>query len=128
MAKKQKKKILVVDDTVSIRTIAQRMLERAGYDVVTAADAFEAEKILEKNPIDLIVLDVTMPEKDGYEFCEELRDSDNFADVPVLFLTAKEEHLHRVAAFSAGGSDFLTKPFMNELLIEKVKTLLGDAR
>jgi DNA-binding response OmpR family regulator len=127
MPDEKKKKILVVDDTPSIRIIAQRMLERHGFDVVTAADAFDAGKVLETTAVDLIVLDVTMPEKSGYQFCEEIRDDDKYANLPILFLTAKEEHLDRVAAFGVGGSDFLSKPFMNEFLVEKVKTLLGSA-
>lgn len=120
------RKILVVDDTPSIRIIAKKMLEREGFVVTTASDAFDAEEILKKEKFDLIVLDIMMPEKSGYEFCEELRDKKEFEDIPILFLTAKQGHLDRVQAYGVGGSDYLTKPFLHDLLTEKVNELLEE--
>lgn len=113
-------KILVADDNAEIREFIRVMLESEGFDVLEAADGGEVvEKV--DDSVDLIILDVMMPVKDGYRACMELREK---TKAPILFLTAKTQDSDKALGFSLGGDDYLSKPFSYTELISRVKALL----
>lgn len=104
-------RILVVDDNATNRRILVKSLGKAGYEMLEATDGFEAvEKATSQSP-DLILLDIMMPERDGFEVCRILKSREATASVPVIFLTAKSEDENIEQAFSVGGCDYVTKPF-----------------
>lgn len=115
--------ILIVDDTPENIDILVDLLE--GFEkqiAINGADALETA--WENNPPDLILLDIMMPEMDGYEVCKRLRENSKTKEVPVIFLTAKTEKDDIIKGFEAGGQDYVTKPFDARELIERVKTQL----
>jgi CheY-like chemotaxis protein len=118
------KKILIVDDDLETVKLIGLMLERQGYDISAAQSGTQAlAKVQESNP-DLIVLDVMMPDMDGYEVCRRLRASSATADVPIIMFTAKTQLDDKVAGFQAGADDYLTKPVHPEELASRVEAML----
>jgi DNA-binding response OmpR family regulator len=118
-------KILVVDDDITIRELVHALLEGAGYAVRTAADGRSGLRDFHADPPDLVVLDVMMPELDGWQTLERIRD---LSDVPVLMLTARSAELERVRGLRAGGDDYVTKPFGRQELVARVDALLRRTR
>ncbi len=118
--KENKINILVADDDADIREILEILLKGEGFDVIMASDGKKAIELVDEN-IDLIILDVAMPEKNGFQVCKEIR---NMSIAPILFLTAKGLESDKAIGFSAGGDDYLVKPFSNAELIFRVKALL----
>lgn len=118
-----KNKILVADDNQDIRQILQILLSGDGYDVVMACDGEEAINLMDES-IGLVILDVDMPKKSGIVACSEIRKK-SFA--PILFLTAYGQESDKTMGFSAGGDDYLTKPFSNSELLLRVKALMRRA-
>lgn len=115
-------KILVVDDDEKITSLLRRSLTFEGYDVLTAQDGRAGlQTMLETEP-DLVVLDVMMPNLDGWEVCERIRKSGS--KVPILMLTAKDEVKDRVKGLDLGADDYLVKPFALEELLARVRALL----
>lgn len=122
--KKQDIKILLVDDEPDILEILKYNLSSEGYQVYTAKNGMEGvEKAKKKNP-HLIILDVMMPEMDGIEACEIIRNTKGLENTLVAFLTARGEDYSQVAGFNAGADDYITKPIKPKLLISKIKGLL----
>lgn len=118
------KKILIVDDDLESVKLIGLMLERRGYDISAAQSGAQAlAKVQEDNP-DLIVLDVMMPDMDGYEVCRRLRASSVTADIPIIMFTAKTQLDDKVAGFQAGADDYLTKPVHPEELASHVEAVL----
>lgn len=116
------KRILVVDDEPSITKLVSFNLEKAGYDVDTAADGQAAlDKVQDTHP-DLIVLDLMLPKVDGLDVCKRLRQENNH--IPVIMLTAKDEELDRVLGLELGADDYVTKPFSPRELVARVKAIL----
>ena len=114
-------KILIVDDDPDIRKVL-RLLLQGLYSVSEAACGSEAIRMIqEQKDTDLIILDVMMPDMDGYETCDALR---AYTNAPVLFLTAKSAEADRISAYRSGGDDFLSKPFSQDELLAKVTSLL----
>jgi DNA-binding response OmpR family regulator len=113
--------ILVVDDDPDLRDLVRELLERAGHSVRTAAHGREALKLLFDVRPRLIVLDVTMPDMDGWATLERVRD---VTDVPVLMLTARDAELEKVRGLKAGADDYVTKPFGRQELLARVEALL----
>ncbi len=114
--------ILVVEDESNIRKLVKTMLERHGYHVHCAENGVKALETLDVQHIDLIVLDIMMPEMDGYLLAKELREADN--TLPILMLTAKQLPEDKKRGFYAGTDDYLTKPFDMEELLLRIKALL----
>lgn len=112
--------ILVVDDEKDIRLLLKECLEMEGYRVLTADCGAQAMALLGEAP-DLILLDVNMPDLDGYLVCEKIRD---YVKCPILFLTARTQQQDRVAGFKAGGDDYVTKPFGMEELLARIEAHL----
>jgi two-component system OmpR family response regulator len=118
-------KILVVDDDPHIRELVRVFLEHEGLDVFEAADGRDALTTLESVKADLVVLDVMMPNLDGWEFCRRLRQA---GDCPILMLTAQGETSQKVKGFQLGVDDYLVKPFEPVELVARVKALLKRYR
>ncbi|WP_010096518.1 response regulator transcription factor [Ornithinibacillus scapharcae] len=114
-------KILVVDDDAHIRKLIRLYLENSNYSVVEAEDGQEALTILEKETVALAIVDVMMPNIDGYELTEDIR---SFLDIPILMVTAKGESQDKVRGFRAGTDDYLVKPFDPVELVLRVEALL----
>ena len=114
-------RILVVDDDTDIRTLIAELLRRAGHDVIEAENGRVGLRALHASPPDLVVLDVSMPELDGWQTLERIRD---LSEVPVLMLTARGNELERVRGLQAGADDYVTKPFGRQELIARVQALL----
>ena len=114
-------RILVVDDDADIRRLLRELLERIGYTVDEAEDGKTALRKLFANAPSLVILDVTMPELDGYQTLERIRD---LSDVPVLMLTARTQELEKVRGLSAGADDYVAKPFGRQELLARVQALL----
>lgn len=118
--------ILVADDDKNTRRLIKAVLESEHYTVSTAENGVQALEILDREHIDLIVLDIMMPEMDGYEFTETIRSVHN--DIPVLMVSAKQLPADRKKGFLAGTDDFMTKPFDDEELLLHIKALLRRAK
>ena len=114
------KLILIVDDEKDIRNIIRYNLEKEGMRCITASDGVNALKKLEKNP-DLIILDIMMPAKDGYEVCKSIRDQGN--TVPIIFLTAMDREFDEIKGLEYGGDDYLRKPFSPNILSARINAI-----
>ena len=122
--KKKDIKILLVDDEPDILEIVGYNLQNEGYQIFTAANGNEAVEMSKKNNPHLILLDVMMPEMDGIEACEKIREIKGLEDVIIAFFTARGEDYSQVAGFDAGADDYITKPVKPKVLVSKVKSLL----
>jgi DNA-binding response OmpR family regulator len=119
------KYVLIVDDAPNIVLSLEFLMKKEGYDVRSVSNGEEAmEAITEKVP-DLVVLDVMMPRKDGYEVCQELRAKTDWNDIKIIMLTAKGRDVEREKGLALGANDYVTKPFATQELVRKVKTLLA---
>ena len=114
-------KILVVDDDPRLRDLVRIALERAGHAVITAADGQAALTHVAREVPDLVVLDVGMPEMDGFEACRRIRAR---SDVPILFLTARDDEIDRILGLELGADDYVTKPFSPRELVARVRAIL----
>lgn len=114
--------ILVVDDTIENLRLLASMLGDQGYDIRPVTSGDRAIKAAIADPPDLILLDITMPEMDGYEVCRRLKETEQLRDVPVIFLTALSATADKVKAFNTGGVDYITKPFQFEEVLARVRT------
>jgi DNA-binding response OmpR family regulator len=119
-----KSRVLVVDDEPDIRKLVAHLLRRAGHEVVEADNGRSALRSLHASPPDLVLLDVSMPELDGWQTLERIRD---LSDVPVLMLTARGHELERVRGLKAGADDYVVKPFGRQELLARVQALLRRA-
>ncbi len=115
-------RLLVVDDEPSIRDLLSASLRFAGYDVVTAENGTGALAQAEKHRPDLVVLDVMMPDMDGFEVTRKLRERGR--DMPVLFLTARDDVEDKVTGLTVGGDDYVTKPFSLEEVVARIRAVL----
>ena len=119
--------ILIVDDTVENLRVLGDMLRRYGYKVRPVTSGQLALKACIAQPPDLILLDIAMPEMDGFEVCAQLKQDPALKDLPVLFISAHTESDHKVKAFLAGGLDYITKPFNVEEVAARVATRCARA-
>ncbi len=118
-------KILVVEDEPSIREVVSLYLERAGFEVSSVEDGHEAMAALEKDPPDLVVLDLMLPGVDGIEVTRWLRSRD---DTPIIMLTARREEVDRIAGLEMGADDYVVKPFSPQELVSRVRAVLRRTR
>src|SRR5262245_4355566 len=116
--------ILVADDEAHIRDVVQYALERDGFRVVTAADGAQALERVRAGGVDLVVLDVLMPELDGLAVCRALRAE---RSVPIVFLSSRAEEVDRILGLELGGDDYVVKPFSPRELATRVKAVLRRA-
>ncbi len=118
-------RLLVVDDDRHIREIAKLTLEEEGYAVDTANDAEEALESIRRNPPDLLVLDVMLPGRDGFELTREIRKTSN---MPIILVTAKTDTIDKVVGLESGADDYVTKPFEMRELLARMRALLRRAQ
>jgi PleD family two-component response regulator len=116
--------VMVVDDTPENLRILEKMLTEYGYRVRATRNGSLALKSVQTSLPDLILLDIKMPEPDGYEICQLLKADEHTRDVPVIFISALDEVWDKVKAFHVGGIDYITKPFQTEEVIARIETHL----
>ncbi len=116
---------LVVDDSITMRRITQRLLERRGVSVFTARDGLDAITVLQEHSPDIILLDIEMPRMDGYQFTSHVRKDEKLKHVPIVMITSRSGEKHRAKAIELGVNDYLSKPYQEAQLISSVEALLG---
>lgn len=120
----ERRLIMIVDDSVTVRKVTSRLLERQGYDVVTAKDGVDAMEQLETVKPDLMLLDIEMPRMDGFEVTNLVRHHELHRDLPIIMITSRTGEKHRERALSLGVSQYMGKPFQEEALLENIESLL----
>ena len=120
--------ILIVDDDLEIRRLLVDYLARNGFTAIAARDGREMWQMLERHAIDLIVLDLMLPDTDGLTLCRDLRAKPQSANTPVLMLTARGEETDRIIGIEMGADDYLVKPFNPRELLARIKTILRRTR
>ncbi|MBK5937309.1 MAG: response regulator [Halorhodospira halophila] len=118
--------ILIVDDEDNIVLSLEFLMKQAGFEVRTAQDGEQALEALEARIPDLVLLDVMMPRKDGYEVCQEIRQRAEWAHLPVVMLTAKGRDVEREKGLAMGADDYITKPFSTQEVVETVQHILAN--
>ncbi|MAY27288.1 MAG: pilus assembly protein PilG [Polycyclovorans sp.] len=118
---------MVVDDSQTIRKTAESLLTKAGYEVVTAQDGFEALAVLARSTPALVFIDIMMPRLDGYQACALIKGNPQFAKIPVIMLSSKDGLFDRARGRLVGSDQYLTKPFTREELLAAVESHLGAA-
>ena len=120
------KEILIVDDEPSIVIPIQFLMEQQGYSVIVAENGEDALDIIHKYKPDLVLLDIMLPGIDGYEVCEIVRLNPKYRHIKIIFLTAKGREVEIAKGMALGADAYITKPFSNAEVVEKVKELLAD--
>ncbi len=116
--------ILLIDDNPKNLQVAMNILSKEGYHLIYAQDGAKGLELTQKNNFDLILLDVKMPQMDGYTVCQKLKNDKKTKDIPIIFLTVKDEEKDIVQGFECGGVDYVTKPFYTAVLLKRVQTHL----
>lgn len=117
--------ILVADDESNIVLSLEFLMKQAGFKVRVASDGEAALKAIAEDVPDLVLLDVMMPKRDGYDICSTIRQNPDWKDIKVVMLTAKGREVEREKGLAAGADDYITKPFSNRAVVERVRRLLG---
>ena len=117
--------ILIVDDEAAIAMLVRRILTEAGYRCQAVTDSRAAANLLEKNRYDLVLLDVMMPKKNGFDVCQEVRADPAFAATRILMLTARGRDTEVAKGLALGADGYMTKPFSTKELVDKVRELLA---
>jgi len=121
------KVILVVDDEPNILLSLEYLMRQAGYEVRSARDGESALTEIEREQPALVLLDVMMPKRDGYEVCQAIRSRPEWKNIKVIMLTAKGREVEREKGISLGADDYVTKPFATQELVDKVRQTLGES-
>lgn len=119
-------KILVADDEPNIVISLEFLMKQAGFQVRAVEDGEAALEAIAEDPPDVVLLDVMMPRKDGYEVCQTVRANPAWNNVKIIMLTAKGRDVERQKGMALGADDYITKPFATRDLVEKVRELLGS--
>ncbi len=120
-------KVMVIDDSKTIRRSAETLLRKAGCEVVTAIDGFEALAKITLHKPDIIFVDIMMPRLDGYQTCALIKNNQSFKSTPVIMLSSKDSIFDRARGRIVGSEKYLTKPFSREDLINAITTHVGKA-
>ena len=121
-------KVVVIDDSKTIRRTAETLLKKAGCEVVTATDGFEAlSKVMEHQP-NIIFVDIMMPRLDGYQTCALIKNNQAFKKIPVVMLSSKDGLFERARSRIVGAEHYMTKSFTREELLNTIKTYVVDAK
>ncbi len=121
-------KILIIEDEIDIRDLLTYNLELEGLKVVGAANGEEALRVLKSEPVQLVVLDLMLPDVSGLEICRYIRRDSDLGSLPVIMLTAKGEEVDRIVGFELGADDYVTKPFNIREMILRVKAVLARSK
>ncbi len=122
------KVVMVVDDSVTVRKVTGRFLEREGFRVITAKDGAEALLTLQDHLPDVMLLDIEMPRMDGFEVASNMRNSSRLKDIPIIMITSRTGEKHRERAFNIGVDKYMGKPYQEELLLSNIQELLEKAQ
>ena len=117
----------MVDDSITVRRVTQRLLERNGMRVMTAKDGVDAMAILQEHMPDIILLDIEMPRMDGYEVATHVRADPRLADIPIIMITSRVGEKHRARAIELGVNDYLGKPYQENQLLDAIEPLVRSA-
>ena len=117
---------MVVDDSITVRRVMERFLERSGLRSVTAKDGLDAISVLQESKPDIILLDIEMPRMDGYEFATHVRNDERISDVPIIMITSRVGDKHRARAIEIGVNDYLGKPYQDSQLLAAIQRLLDE--
>jgi twitching motility two-component system response regulator PilG len=118
-------KVMVIDDSKTIRRSAETLLKKVGCEVITAIDGFEALAKITVHKPDIIFVDIMMPRLDGYQTCALIKNNENFKSTPVIMLSSKDSIFDRARGRIVGSEKYLTKPFSKEDLINAINTHVG---
>ena len=121
------KKILIADDEPNIVAALEFLLQRSGYEVHVARNGDEALKLVEATHLDLVLLDVMMPQKSGYEVCMRIRERADWRHIKIIMLSAKGRDAEVSKGLSMGADIYVTKPFSTRELMDKIRDLLGQS-
>ena len=116
---------LVVDDSITMRRVTQRLLERRGVRVLTARDGLDALEVLQEHTPDILLLDIEMPRMDGYQLAKHVRNDPRMRDLPIIMITSRSGEKHRARAIEFGVNDYLSKPYQEGQLVAAIEALLG---
>jgi chemosensory pili system protein ChpA (sensor histidine kinase/response regulator) len=119
---------LVVDDSITVRRVTQRLLERNGMRVMTAKDGVDALSLMQEHVPDIILLDIEMPRMDGYEVAAQVRGDPRLKDVPIVMITSRVGEKHRARAIELGVNDYLGKPYQENQLLDAIEPLVSRRR
>jgi len=117
-------RILIVDDDIAVLKFLRANLQAEGYETLTSTDGAEAIQIIEKEPLDMIILDILMPNMDGFEVCRRVRD---WLQIPIIMLSTLEHEADKVKCLDLGADDYLTKPFGTQELMARVRAVFRRA-
>jgi len=117
-------KILIADDSIAELQIFQQALQPMGHTIITVMDGEAAEAKMKSEKIDLIILDVIMPKKNGFQVCRDIKSNDQFKNIPVIMVTSKDQESDKFWGMKQGADEYLIKPFKAENLLEAVKKYL----
>ncbi|MBN1161262.1 MAG: response regulator [Dehalococcoidales bacterium] len=119
------KKILIVEDDPSFSRAISHIIEKEGYDVITASNGMAGLRMAKGENPDLLILDVMLPGLDGFEICYQLRQDPLTEKLPIIMLSAKGQEIDKTTGLKVGANEYLTKPIDRALLLEKITSLLG---
>ena len=119
------KKILIVEDDPSFSRAISHIIEKEGYDVITASNGMAGLRMAKDENPDLLILDVMLPGLDGFEICHQLRQDPQTEKLPIIMLSAKGQEIDKTTGLKVGANEYLTKPIDRALLLEKITSLLG---
>ncbi|MCK5534419.1 response regulator transcription factor [bacterium] len=119
-----KEKILVIEDDKHLSKLIKYNMEKAGFDCVATPTGEIALKTLDRQPVDLIILDIMLPKMDGLQVCKQIKQDKKLAAIPIIMLTAKGEEIDRIVGFELGADDYIVKPFSVRELILRIKAIL----
>lgn len=121
-------KVIVIDDSKTIRRTAETLLKKAGCEVITATDGFESLAKVAENRPDIIFVDIMMPRLDGYQTCALIKNNQHFKKTPVVMLSSKDGLFERARGRIVGAEHYMTKPFTREELLNTIKTFVVDVK
>jgi len=119
--------VMVVDDSITVRKVTSRLLERSGYKVMTAKDGVDAMGLLRESVPDMMLLDIEMPRMDGFELATHMRNDERLKHVPIIMITSRTGDKHRDHAFEIGVNDYLGKPYQESELLTSINNIIGVA-
>ncbi len=122
----EKHKILVVDDDAFIRKPLEFILQKEGFDAATAVDGNDCLSQIEQDQPSLIILDVMMPGRDGFDVCKTIKQQERFAEIPIILLSARGQEHDRERGLCLGAADFMTKPYSPAELLRRVREILSE--
>ncbi|HOW75754.1 MAG TPA: Hpt domain-containing protein [Candidatus Competibacteraceae bacterium] len=125
-ARQEKFTIMVIDDSITMRKVTARILERHNIHAITAKDGLDAVAMLQTQVPDLAILDIEMPRMDGFEVVAHVRNQSNLRHLPIIMVTSRSGEKHRERAMSLGVNDYLTKPYQEDQLMESIRNILGE--